>query len=198
MLAKEALDKCLKLDGVNTVLDIGPGKGEAMKAFQEAGKEVYAVDNKPQISNVRLMDFNYPNFVGWSNQFDLVWCSHVLEHQRNVDNFLTQIYRITKMDGWVAITVPPAKPEIVGGHVSMWNAGLLVYNMVLTGFDCSGAMIKTYDYNCSVIVQKKQAILPDLQFAQGDIERLKPFLPDFFCHGVNGEIESWNWTKQEG
>src|SRR5690606_36120022 len=80
--------------------------------------------------------------------------------------------------GVLALTVPPLKSRIVGGHVSLWNAGLLLYNLVLAGFDCSRARILQYGYNISVILTKTPAELPrDLSFDRGDLRRLRPFLP---------------------
>jgi hypothetical protein len=87
----------------------------------------------------------------------LVWCSHVLEHQPNAGLFLAKLIRDCRDGGILAITVPPAKTEIVGGHVSLWNAGLLLYRLALTGIDCRDARVKTYGYNVSVIVRASRS-----------------------------------------
>ena len=51
--------------------------------------------------------------------------------------FLGKIRNVVKEGGLVGIVVPPRKPFITDGHVSLWNAGLVVYHLVLAGFDCS-------------------------------------------------------------
>lgn len=190
MLADQCLVKFLEKP-FNTVLDIGCGKGEASSVFRDQGKIVTSLDitDNPHANIIA----DYMQFK--EKPFDAIWCSHVLEHQFDPNKFLKKIYDDLKDKGWLAITVPPRKDEIVGGHVSLWNAGLLVYHLVLAGFDCSDCHIKTYGYNCSVVVQKKKASnTANLQFCNGDIEKLKPWLPSFFHHGVNGNINEWNWN----
>lgn len=189
MLADKALSKLLEKP-FHTVLDIGCGKGEAAKILREAGKQVTALDIAHNPNADVIVD--YMNFK--EKPFDAIWCAHVLEHQHNPHKFLCKIKEDLTKDGWLAITVPPRKDEIVGGHISLWNAGLLVYHLALAGFDCSNCSIKTYDYNCSVIVQNGWKTKPsNLTYSNGDIEKLKPYLPSFFHHGVNGMIEEWNW-----
>jgi SAM-dependent methyltransferase len=191
-----------------TVLDIGCGIGQHTKAFKEAGYDVTPIDHVSQFHGVHVMEYGNNKSLldkntaslelGLGNEyFDLIWCSHCLEHQRNVGAFLDCIYWDLKLGGWLAVTVPPMKNEIVGGHVSLWNAGLLLYNLILAGFDCSQAKVKTYGYNCSVIVQKVPVELPNnLHYNKNDIEKLKPWFPNFFYHGVNGDIKEWNWQTK--
>ena len=70
-----------------TVLDIGSGQGEHKRFLEFFGKEVFSVDI-----------FNDADYVGdfmeleFDKKFDCIWCSHVLEHQRNVGYFLDKIY----------------------------------------------------------------------------------------------------------
>ena len=64
--------------------------------------------------------------------------SHVLEHQFDPQRFLRKIYECLNPDGVLALTVPPRKDEIVGGHVSLWNGGLLLYHLVLAHLDFDG------------------------------------------------------------
>ena len=79
----------------------------------------------------------------------------------------------------LCVTVPPAKQRISGGHVSLWNAGLLLYHLVLAGFDCSQAETMRYDYNVSVIVKKRTIdVLNRLVFDAGDISTIRPYLPE--------------------
>ena len=77
------------------------------------------------------------------------------EHQVNPNLFLKKIFNDLKEGGVLAITVPPLKHEIVGGHVTLWNAGLTMYQLVLAGFNCKNISIKSYGYNISVVLKKK-------------------------------------------
>lgn len=127
-------------------------------------------------------------------KFDLVWCSHVLEHQPNVNLFLRKCISHVSADGWLCITVPPMKNEVVGGHLTVWNAGILLYNLVVAGLDCSKAKVKTYGYNVSVLVKKVEIDLPKLAMDFGDIETLSKYFPLKVRNGFDGRIEELNWS----
>lgn len=133
-----------------------------------------------------VSDYNEYKF---KKKFDGIWCAHCLEHQRSVGVFLDKIFSDLKDGGILCITVPPRKDKIVGGHLSLWNGGLLLYNLILAGFDCSGAEVLKDGYNISVIVRKKAAKIPDLKMDCGDIEALSHFFPFPAEHGFDGNIE---------
>ena len=117
--------------------------------------------------------------------------------------FLRKVVGCAKEGGILAITVPPYKEEIIGGHVSLWNAGLLLYHLILAGCDCRDAHIKKYGYNISVEVEKK-TIDPFevVTYDVGDIQRLRKYFPreiefyDEFLHRdtpFDGNIWELNW-----
>jgi len=191
MFGDEAARKLVKDYSFNTLLDIGSGpKSAAYSLFTDNGKTVTRQDINPDYQPDLLGDFNNLAIV---DQYDCVWCSHVLEHQLNVNHFLTKIFHTLKDGGVLAITVPPRKDEIVGGHVTLWNAGLLLYNLILAGFDCKNAAVKSYGYNISVIVEKKTAILPNLNYDAGDINALNEFFPLGVYEVFDGNIQELNW-----
>jgi SAM-dependent methyltransferase len=193
LFGNEAAVKLAKDYSFKTLLDIGSGPPQGVNAanfFKELAKDVTRQDINPDYKPDILGDFNN---VATDKLYDCIWCSHVLEHQLNPNFFLTKIFHTLKDGGVLAITVPPAKHEIVGGHVTLWNAGLLLYNLILAGFDCKDAAVKSYGYNISVIVNKRTAILPDLLFDAGDINALNEFFPLGVYEGFDGKIEELNW-----
>lgn len=186
--ADQAFNRWISMDWGYS-LDIGSGSGEHARLINAAGKNVIRIDpNHPADyeCDYLLCDFGRV-------QFDGIWASHVLEHQVNPGLFLRKMFRDLVEDGVLAITVPPLKHEIVGGHVTLWNAGLLLYNLVLAGFDCSEAMVGTYGYNVSVIVRRRSFVFPTLKHGRGDIEALAPFFPCPVEHGFNGQLPNINW-----
>lgn len=187
MHAAIALQKVLTMD-FQSVLDIGSGDGAHAKVFRDAGKDVFTASLRPPADFIK--DYLHINF---GNRFDCIWASHVLEHQKNVNLFLKKCFSDLNDDGILAVTVPPAKHAIVGGHLTLWNAGLLLYNLILAGFDCSEAAVKTYGYNISVIVRKKAADLPVLAMDCGDIEKIQQFFPFPAEQGFDGQIDELNW-----
>lgn len=198
--ADQALQLVLREYEFNTVLDIGSGGGMHKKVFEDNGKTVTAVDfgtsvyfqaklgeQSQQVMQVDYLDHEF------EEKFDLIWASHVLEHQVNPNLFLKKIFNDLNDGGVLAVTVPPLKNQIVGGHVTLWNAGLLLYQLVLAGFNCRNPRIKSYGYNISVVVEKQPVSLPVLDNDSGDIARLRDFLPPFACEGFNGDIKEYNW-----
>jgi SAM-dependent methyltransferase len=135
-----------------TVLDIGSGEGEHKKFLQLFGKDVFSVDilkNADYVGDFLEIDFD--------KEFDVVWCSHVLEHQRNTGFFLDKIYDVLKENGILAITVPiHPRERLVSGHLSSWSAPLLCYNLIMAGFNCNKAEILS-TYELSLLVRKELA-----------------------------------------
>lgn len=201
-----ALAKLLDCYDFETVLDIGSGAGAHSSIFLRHGKAVTALDygrspyyeqRDPRVT-VLLGDFNSYAF---PSQFDCVWASHVLEHQPNPHSFLRKLHETVAEGGVIGITVPPLKHQIVGGHVGLWNGGLLLYHLVLAGFDCREARVLRYGYNISVLVKKQSLREPlDLSFDHGDLRKIKRYLPvglEFASSEsddpFNGDVWRLNW-----
>lgn len=199
MLGGNTLDTVLRHCRFETVLDVGSGAGRHADIMAEDGRQVTAIDFGVSIYYQRrgpnrtdiIGDYYQYNF---DQPFDCVWACHVLEHQPNPNEFLKKIHRDLREDGWLAITVPPLKHEIVGGHLSLWNAGLLLYHLVFAGFDCRQASVRTQGYNVSVVVRKRTIEnLPELHYDSGDIERLSAYFPDIMSERCDGRIRRHRW-----
>jgi len=188
MRSLKTFDKLIEKHIFRNVLDVGSGEQQFTKLFREQGIESFTTDYLPSDYQG---DFNQIEF---DRKFEAIWCAHVLEHQLNVNYFLTKLYNLLEDNGVLAISVPPLKHNIVGGHVTLWNGGLLLYNLILAGFDCSEASVIQYDYDVSVIVKKKKAELPKLNYDFGDIEKLEKFFPMHVYQGFNGQITNINWN----
>jgi SAM-dependent methyltransferase len=179
------------------ILDIGGGDGRHSMFFAEKGHKVTFNDLHPPAYEHKNIDIIVCNFMtAWIPEVDVVWISHVLEHQLDVNHFLEKAVGTVREGGLIAICVPPAKHQVVSGHVTIWNAGLVLYNLVLAGLDCSKAMILQHGYNISVIVRKKTIKLPELNFDFGDLTNLRAFFPwelEWSGDSFNGNIAELNW-----
>eukprot|EP00240_Pyramimonas_obovata_P013565 CAMPEP_0118925404 /NCGR_PEP_ID=MMETSP1169-20130426/3291_1 /TAXON_ID=36882 /ORGANISM="Pyramimonas obovata, Strain CCMP722" /LENGTH=260 /DNA_ID=CAMNT_0006866695 /DNA_START=445 /DNA_END=1227 /DNA_ORIENTATION=- len=194
----------------DTVADIGSGKGEHAEIFKRRGKNVTAIDygksvyykQKHETSSEGIIhivaDFNTmtPEALG---QFDLVWASQVLEHQPNPNFFLKKLAALCVEGGVIMVSVPRYKGSIVGGHVTIWNAGTLLYQLVHAGLDCSEARIASEGFIISLIVPKRtiQEEIP-WTYDSGDVKLMSKYLPKDcngqpFKEGFNGEIGYMNW-----
>jgi SAM-dependent methyltransferase len=206
--AGHAMQKLFNDFEFNSVLDIGSGEGLHAKLLTDNGKKVTKIDlgdsiyfkkedmHDTKFTNTIIADFNDFEFDCF---YDVIWCSHVLEHQPNPNIFLKKIYKLLSESGVLAITVPPSRNTMSGGHLSNWNAGLLLYNLVLAGFDCADASILKYGYNISIIVRKKAAVFEALSYDSGDLRKIKNCLPklNFYLSEndvfFNGNIFRVNW-----
>ncbi len=210
VIGSEALEYVLKNFDFRTVLDVGCGEGIHSSIFLQHGKEVTALDygqsfyfqKNRKDNRMELIVADINKFES-SKSYDLVWCSHVLEHQLNPHSFLCKLHALVKEDGILAITVPPLNTQdfVQGGHISLWTAGILLYHLVLAGFDCSNAHIKQYGENISIVVEKHSvSVMDKLDYDRGDIRKIKQYLPlelvyidagddDHFY----GDIKCLNW-----
>lgn len=172
---------------VRTVIDIGSGPGLHAEAMRASGVTVTTVSLR-EPADV-LCDYMETDL----GPVDGIWACHVLEHQTSPGAFLRKCFADLRDDGVLGVTVPPLKHYIVGGHVTLWNAGLLLYQLILAGFDCSRARVGTYGYNVSVIVQKVRADLPELRMDGGDIKTLARFFPCPVVEGFDGRLKDIRW-----
>jgi SAM-dependent methyltransferase len=192
LFAGQALTRLVRdYPDVKHILDVGSGAGHHAMLFREAGRTVTTVNLQPPADFVGpFMKYKKHDAV-----IDAIWASHVLEHQTDVGQFLRQCFYLLRPGGVLAVTVPPMKHSVVGGHVAQFNSGILLYNLILAGFNCKRARVSSlypnvpgeWPYNFSVIVRKHPAILPaDLAMDAGDIEKLAEFFPFAATQGFNG------------
>jgi 2-polyprenyl-3-methyl-5-hydroxy-6-metoxy-1,4-benzoquinol methylase len=137
------------------VLDLGCGAGRFLAALREAGAEPVGVEiaeaalerartNVPD-ADVRLLepDGTIPAAHG---EFDLVWCSEVLEHIPDVGAALFEVRRALKPGGRLLATVPHVRRarallrfeqefDPLGQHVRFFTRRSLARTLVATGFD---------------------------------------------------------------
>lgn len=177
-----------------SIIDVGCGDKAYSTFFECSGFNVTTMDISPHHEPDICSDLQGHQAL---DKFDAVWCAHTLEHIQNVNQAILNLKSLCKDGGVLAITVPPLKHNIVGGHVTLWNEGLLLYNLILCGIDCRMAKVGSYGYNISVIVRNEIAMLPDLNHDDGDIEKLAKYFPyqiqDNIKQGFDGRLGSINW-----
>lgn len=188
-----------------TVLDIGARDCGLASALESRGKRVITLDIRP----IRHVDHIQCNFMEGPNTnplnqlqrvaglegVDIVVASHIFEHVMNKGRFLQSVRALLGFDGHFVCIVPPLKHEIVGGHVNLFNMGLLIYNLILGGFDCRNGRFTTRNYSLAGIVQPDARDLPALNHDQGDIELLADRFPFDAHQGFDGRIKEVNWVK---
>lgn len=192
------------------ILDIGTGSGRAARRLSQAGWDVTAtgfdmgayLGASPLPEDIRVIeDVDICDAHQFEDaSFDAIWCAHVLEHVSNPGLAMAEIRRLLTPEGWLFITFPPFKTEVVGGHVNNgWTVGSLMYVLADAGFALSEGRFVRHGYNVFGMVQRGPGKLPQgtLRRANGDIEALVQAgrFPKGFAakQGFNGQIPSVNW-----
>jgi 2-polyprenyl-3-methyl-5-hydroxy-6-metoxy-1,4-benzoquinol methylase len=187
------------------VLDVGAGRCKASLSFAKAGCRVTAIGlhfdrywderRRQELTtwNVHLHEGHFEDFTDLG-KFDVVWASHVLEHQRNPGAFLDHCLELLQPGGWLFLVVPPLKTQVVSGHLTVWFPGLLLYNLVMAGLDCSRIHMCKLGYNVAACVRNVRRPLPELTSSLGDIELLAGRFPAGMRHqGFEGDFDEIHW-----
>jgi len=185
------------------ILDVGCGKGAPhAAAFREAGLKVTTLDA------VHMADIRY-TFGGYAyqkdcgqwplNDHDCIWMSHVLEHCENTCKTISSAAHMAGEDGLLAITVPQMKKALVGGHLHLFTAGTLVYQMIRSGLDCSKAMVCSSAREISVLVHVKwhgYSYGPPYHLLRdnGEIQQLAKYFPWPVTHGMTDFPDTGEWA----
>jgi len=201
----DVMEKVIKHLKFKTVLDVGAGKCLQADYFKKKEKTVYTCDlddingahcdinnSYDYLGNFLDIDFN-------NKKFDFVFASHILEHQRNVGCFIDKLVSVTNEDFFLCIIVPIRKPFVTGGHLTLWNPGLLLYNLVASGIDCQECYLEQSDYDIFLIVKLKKINLDNipLTYDRGDVNLLSKYFPFKLEEPFNGDIMYYNSLFKE-
>lgn len=188
--AKPALDRFMaKLPLGARVLDIGAGDGRHAAPMRLAGLRVTTID----LTNPADVKGDYLFMPAPDEAYQGIWASHVVEHQRDVGAFLRKVFAELEDGGLLAVTVPPMRKQLVGGHLNQFTEAGLIYNLICAGFDCARARVGIYGYNISVLVRKQPFDCPALCFDKGDIEALRDFFPWPVHQAIGGILGNVRW-----
>jgi len=115
MLSTESLEKIIEMyPESKTVLDVGGGiLQEHSLRFSKEGKEVTLVDydTGPESERLKCVQGDFMSITNLG-LYDIVWSSHNLEHQLNINLYIQHLFSHLKNDGLMMITVPPKKDTI--------------------------------------------------------------------------------------
>ena len=111
-ITKTAINQFVLSEKISKVLDIGCGRGSALKVFKENGLDATGItlgDEDLDICiksgyNVHKMDMSFLEFE--DNVYDLVWARHCLEHSPMPIITLFEFWRVLKDGGFLYVEVP--------------------------------------------------------------------------------------------
>lgn len=147
----------------SSVLDIGSHAGNVSNIFRFLGKKVTRCEVAPGYEAEYKQDYLDIRF---PHRFEAIWCSQVLEHQRNVGIFLNKVFDDLEVDGLFALTVPlQVDMNLSFGHCNLFSPLILIYHLCLAGFCCREIKLRIHDNNLCIILRKKfNGIRRDLPF----------------------------------
>ncbi len=203
-----------------SVLDVGYGKGGASIFFALIGRQVDAITVGDEfiepareffeVLDVHAYDVAFEKY-NPNHRYDALWLSHILEHSMNTGVTLQKAYDLLEDNGWLFLSVPPFKPTVVKFHVNVgWNVGLLMYNLILNGFDARNGRFIKHGYNITAFVRKGNPLSEKIK--EGAVpEELTPlifskdmageFWPDSVIelfnanNAFNGDLAQVNWFE---
>ena len=135
-----------------TALDIGSGAGVQTSVMEHASLNVFQLDKYSSDAEFQ-QDFLECSF---EQQFDIIYCSHVIEHQRNVGLFLDKIFDLLSDNGLLLISAPKHPPEqLVEGHLNCFYLPYLIQHLIHAGFDLKAGKILSCGHVENAVIAPK-------------------------------------------
>lgn len=135
------------------ILDVGCATGLLLNYFKQKEAMVYGVEVCTQSCRYAYDKFSITIYNGTlenaryeSNFFDIVHFSHLIEHLENPINFMKEIYRITKENGYILVTTPREDSiwakifglkwrSLIPDHLVLYGRNHLESLLQITGFE---------------------------------------------------------------
>jgi len=119
LISSQPLLNMLNVKKTDTILNIGCGYNPQAVLFAEKVREIYSIDsdeNNVKIASLVVKKYNLKNIYTkegditkldyFDNFFDIVLAIDVLEHVKDIDMGLKEIYRVVKRNGTAIVTAP--------------------------------------------------------------------------------------------
>ncbi|MFW6122195.1 MAG: hypothetical protein ACOC80_15035, partial [Petrotogales bacterium] len=164
------------------------GQGDYHKFFLNKNIPVTGVDVKTNHLDIKKIKFHNLNIFDFKpqNKYQSVITSHVIEHCANTEIFVKTLFNTIEEESNFCIIWPKPKFSIVGGHVHIFNPGLVLYNLIRCGIDCRKVHIIHNGYSYAVMGVYKRFDLPNLTYDKHELLRLSKWFPCKVSHNFNG------------
>jgi SAM-dependent methyltransferase len=138
------------------VLDVGCGQGLGLEEFKRLGLRPVGVTIGPDYEICRQKGFEVlemdQNFLAFDEEFDLLWCRHVLEHSIAPFFTLSEYRRLTKLQGLVYVEVPAPDTSVhherTPNHYSVLPDSAWQSLFLRAGFLLESRIVHTFEAVC--------------------------------------------------
>ncbi|MEZ4909286.1 MAG: class I SAM-dependent methyltransferase [Saprospiraceae bacterium] len=162
------------------VLDIGAGSCSFSEYFKRT--DFYQLDNNPRtVEKLKGIYPNYylsklPNIPFESNSFDLIHCSHVLEHLEPEDLYQTliEIDRCLKSNGYLVVSLPLLSDFFYDdlSHVKPYNPAIFIKYLT----ECNEMNFSRPKISDSYKISKLQYRYKGLKLISGELDLVLNFI----------------------
>ena len=110
---------------IGSLLDVGAGTGDFLKVAKDKGWDVYGMEpnnNAAKLASEKgiILSSTLKQFEG--KQFDVVTLWHVLEHIPNLEETISELSKLVKINGTLIIAVPNFKSYDAKYYGKFWAA----------------------------------------------------------------------------
>ena len=142
--------------------------------------------------------FHLKNF---KNKYDVIFCNHIIQYQRNTGFFLDKLFDILKKEGTLIISGPKQSSEVLlEGQVFSCILPVFIQNLIYSGFDCkNGKILSIGSFENSLIVSKDVGFNKKERNETGFkwSSKHKNRSPFELVQGLNVENKIWFFEKCE-
>ena len=93
------------------ILDNGCGRGDFLNAFSEQGLEAHGTDLSSACTEAVVVDLERDSLPFPDDYFDAVFSKSVIEHLTSCENYMSEMRRVLKKDGWLILMAPDWKSQ---------------------------------------------------------------------------------------
>ncbi|ARE41304.1 hypothetical protein RGUI_3163 [Rhodovulum sp. P5] len=183
-----------------SLIDVGAGTTDHGVLFRQFYAEAFSNDLLEREDPFHITGDILTTDLG--RKFDVVYASNILEHQKNVGHFLERLIDLCADDGHLVVIVPHQHlHKLLFGHLTSWTVGILVYNLVMAGIDCSEARLCRGRHEISIIVRnRKTEQIGDIARSAAvglhwEADDLKKYFPFDFFQGCTADMDSIGWPE---
>lgn len=183
--SRECLAHLVKHFKFDNVLDLGCGYFPYYDIFKSKGIEYTGIDvwnprDIAKLSEQKGIEFINGDILRYDfkgRKFQCVVSSHVIEHVANTEDFVRRLMELTEEGGIICIVYPKMKQQVVGGHVHIFNNGIVYYNLIRCGISCKDWITLSKGYSNCLMGRFNRFEIPQLTYSRGEIELLSEHFP---------------------